>query len=270
MNWRRISELAFYDLRFSVFSRKGLLFLFPFFVFWYLVLKKFYDGVAALIQSSEALMIASTKFDIDILTNLFIDHPPSLSSFFILAVYSTPLFAMLIANDMYATDLGSGYFRYLISRTQRIEIFLARYLSTFILIACSLVIVGIASSVISVQLEGYAVDNVLIYFIQIIMILFLYICPYIAFMAIISALMNSAIAALCVSMVSYISILIFIFIANATFEDTNLFFYLLPSGMKIDLIVIDYIATPLALASLPAYTFAYGYIAWTIFTRRNF
>jgi len=270
MNWRRISELTLFDLCYSVFRLKGLLFLFPFCIFWYLVHKAFYDVIVTRFPLNEMLASLSIVFDIEIITNLINEHPISLSAYFILALYTTPFFALLAANNMFASDLGDGYFRYLVTRTQRIEIFLARYLSSFVLMAVPLIITGLIAAVISVLTEGYVIKEVLLYFIQIILILFIYTAPHLAYMAIISASVNSAIAALLLGMVSYVSIVVCIFIANAFYPESKLFSYLLPSGSKHGLFELDLFELSISLTSLVAYTIVFACIAWTILRRRNF
>lgn len=268
MNWRRIALITVFDLRCSVFRLKGLIFLLPFFLFWYLLLREFYDGLATRLQSSEILMLLSAKFDMDLIARLLVDHPPSLSAFFIFGLYSTPFFAVLAANDSFASDLGNGYFRFLTARCQRIEIFLGRYLSTFSLFAASLSVVTVAAGLISIFIEGYTFSHVLVYSIQIISIMILYAAPYLAFMTIISCMFNSAIAALSLGMLAYISIVFTIFILNGLFSETNSFSYLLPSSAKTSLISDDSFA--FAVASLPAYTLIYAWLGWVIFRKRNF
>ncbi|MFQ5658856.1 MAG: hypothetical protein ACE5GZ_00410 [Gammaproteobacteria bacterium] len=246
------------------------MFIVPFCLFWYLLLKRFYDGIAAWMQSSEILIFASNWFDLDLLTRLFIDHPPTLSTFLLIALYTAPFFAALAANDMYASDISNGYFRFLISRSRRIEIFLARFLSTFLLTALLLAIAGIAAMLISIYIEAAPLGQALLYTIQIILVVILYSTPYLACMAIVSTMAHSAIAALLLGMVGYVAILVCIFIANHTLTDTNLFAYLLPSGIRPDLVSNDPMARSMALASLPAYTFIFGFLAWAIFRKRNF
>ena len=270
MNWRRIALITVFDLRCSVLRLKGLIFLLPFFLFWYLLLREFYDGIATRLQSSEVLMLLSAKFDMDLIARLLVDHPPSLSAFFIFGLYSTPFFAVLAANDSFASDLGNGYFRFLTARCQRIEIFLGRYLSTITLLAAALSVVAVAAGLISIFIEGYAFSHVLLYAIQITSVLILYTAPHLAYMTIISSMFNSAIAALFLGMLAYISIVFSIFILNILFSETNSFAYLLPSSVKASLIGDDGFAFAVAITSLPAYTLIFAWLGWGIFRKRNF
>lgn len=270
MNWHRILELALFDLRWSIYRRKGLMYILPFSLFWYLVLKRFYDGAANWIQSSDFLMLASTKFDMEIISHLFVELPPSMSAFFILALYTTPFFTMLAANDLFASDLGSGYFRFLITRCQRSEIFLARCLSSLMIITICLLICGAAAALIATFVEGYPATQTGGYFFKIISILIIYSIPFIAGMAVLSAMLNSAIAVMLLACAGYTMILIGIYIAEAAFDEPVMFFYLLPSGIKKDLISMNSSDMLIALVSTPAYTLILACTAWFLFKRRNF
>ena len=270
MNWHRILELALFDLRWSIFRRKGLMYILPFVLFWYLVLKRFYDGAANWIQSSDFLMLASTRFDMELISHLFVELPPSMSAFFILALYMTPFFTMLAANDLFATDLGSGYFRFLITRCQRSEIFLARCLSSLMIIASCTVVCAAAAVLIATFIEGYSGTVTGGYFFKITSILILYSIPFIAGMALLSTMLNSAIAVMLLASAGYTLILIGIYIAEAAFDEPVMFFYLLPSGIKKDLISMHSTDLLIAVASTPAYALILAAIAWFLFKRRNF
>ena len=269
MNWHRILELTLFDLRCSIFRRKGLMYILPFSLFWYLVLNRFYEGAANWIQSSDFLMLAGTKFDLDVITHLFVELPPSMSAFFILAIYTTPFFTMLAANDLFATDLGSGFFRFIISRCHRVEIFLARYLSSFLIIAICTIIAAVAAALIATFIEDYPIAITIGYLLKIISILILYSMPFIAGMAIISSMLNSAITAILLAAVGYVILLLGLYIAEAAFDEPALFFYLIPSGIKKDLISMDAASMYMALVSIPAYTLIYAWMAWTVFRRRT-
>ena len=269
MNWRRILELALFDLRWSLLRRKGLIYILPFALFWYLVLKRFYEGAANLLQSSDFLMLASTRFDMEMLSHLFVELPPSMSAYFILALYTTPFFTMLAANDMYATDLGNGYFRFLITRCQRGEMFLARSLGCLMLITGCLILCGATATLIATFIENYPATLTLSYFFRITSILILYSIPFIAAMAILSSLLNSAIAVMLLACVGYVVALIGIYSAEAAFKEPVMYFYLLPSGVKKDLISMNNADLWIAIAALPAYTLIYGWAAWAVFRRRN-
>lgn len=245
------------------------MFILPFGLFWYFVVKRFAEGNGDLIQSSLIAMLLATGHDVELVTYLF-SKPSELSSFLVLALYFTPLFALLAGNDMYASDLGQGFFRFLITRCQRLELFLARFLSIFLLASVLTCLAGLALAL-SLSANGeYSFAEIYPYLFWILLTLIVYMASFLAYMAIISCLMSSAIATLLVAMVSYTCLLIGISIANAYVNDSGIFSYLLPSGLKTDLIAVDTHDLTLALACLPAYCLIFGILAWLRFKSRNF
>jgi hypothetical protein len=97
----------------------------------------------------------------------------------------------------------------------------------------------------------------------------LYSIPFIAGMAVLSAMLNSAIAVMLVACVSYTVTLIGLYIASTAFDEPVMFFYLLPSGIKKDLVSMHNTDLFMAIASTPLYTLILALIAWFIFKRRN-
>ena len=270
MNWHRTLEIALFDLRWAAVRRKGLMFILPYFLFWFLVLRQFYKGAAYSIQTKGVLLLSGIGFDIETLNHLFIELPPSMSAMLIGALYTTPFFTLLAANDLFASDLGSGYFRFLITRCQRVEIFLGRCLGVFFLILVCTSLTGIATALIAYHVEGYAIDVTLPYLFRVISIMVLYAMPFIAVTAIFSALLHSAIGVMLLASVSYTVLLISIYIAQAAFDEPVMFLYLLPSGIRNDLISLDNSDVLVAIASIPAYSLIFGWLAWVVFKRRNF
>jgi Cu-processing system permease protein len=245
------------------------MFILPFALMWYFVIKNIIDDQSDILQSSMVAMLLGTGHQFDLVTYLY-TKPAELSSFLILAIYFTPMFALLAGNDLYASDIGRGYFRLLITRCQRLEIFIARFLSVLILVSISIGIVGLVTVVTLMINSSYETMEMLSYLFWILMILIFYMAPFIAYMAIISSLFNSAISTILVGMVSYTVLIIAIPITNAYLSEGGIFSYLLPSGLKADLMAIDTYDLYTALAVMPVYTFIFLYIAWLRFRNRNF
>ena len=269
MNFHRILELALFDLRWSLLRRKGLMYILPFGLFWYVVLKQFYQGAAYSIQTNGVVILSGIGFDMDTLNHLFIELPPSMSALYLGAIYTAPFFVMLAANDLFSSDLGGGYFRFLVTRCQRSEIFLARCLSCLLIIASCTLICAAITGLIATFIEGYPGTVTSAYFFKIIFILIIYSIPFVAGMAVLSAMLNSAITVMLLAVVGYTLTLLGISIAEVAFHEPVIFNYLLPSGVKKDLISIKSADLWIAIAALPAYTLIYGWAAWSVFRRRN-
>ncbi|MFT5132005.1 MAG: hypothetical protein ACI9SC_000468 [Gammaproteobacteria bacterium] len=268
MNWQRIVLLLRFDLYYSLTRLKGWVFLVPFSLWWYLIFYQINKGVLDILQSQEGIMATSAIYGTDGALNLFIDHPPSVSLFYIISLTSIPFFVVLGGYDQFSSDFGSGFFRFLVARCKRMEIFLARFLSAFCLIAGSYLIVAGICAIISMHNDGYAATDVLIYSVRVYLTLMLYSLTFIAFMSLISTLVRSTLAALFLGMLACGLIVLFKFFAKFTAQK-SIVAYLLANGVMDYLIELDTGDFYMALAILPVYVLVYAGIAFQIFNRRN-
>lgn len=265
MNWRRTSLIALFDLRYSLFRIRGLLFLLPFAFLWYLIIGSLSRDVSAWIQGPEGQALTATLFNIGTAQRLFVEHPPVLSIYLLVALGTAPFFVILGAHDQFASDLGSGYFRYLCSRCSRWEIFLGRYLSALSLLEGAYLLSVVVAALVSVRIDGYPATTVLGYALQVFMIVFLYVAALAAVTSLVSVLARSTMGSLFLGMIGYASMLIALWILDRAAGTGALFAHLLPSALKHNLLGFDPGSAAVALASLPAYTLAYGGLAWRRF-----
>jgi len=268
MKWQRIGLLLRFDLYYSLTRLKGWIFLAPFFLCWFVIFKQINKGVTGILQSQEGIMITSAIYGTDGALNLFIEHPPSVSLMYLITLSTIPFFVVLAAYDQFSTDLGSGFFRFLIARCKRLEIFLARFLSAFSLIAGAILIVTGICTVLSIKNDDYPTIDILYYSGQVYLILLLYALPFVAYMSVISSLVSSTLAALFLGMFGY-AVIWFLNLFTYFTEHKDAFTYLLASGFKKSIIELDTSNFYTALAILPVYILVYSIIAFRIFNRRN-
>jgi hypothetical protein len=266
MNWYRITTLLLFDLRHSVFTIKGLIFLIPFFLFWCLFLYSLKDGAASWLGSNEGMLIATRLFDFDIAKSLFLYHSPTLSLFFILAITMMPLFVMLGANDQVASDSARGPLRFLLTRCTRNEIFLARFLSALTLIGSAFSIVTLMATMIALTTDDNSAAAIIHYGIQTGLTLIVYLTPFVAFMSIISAFTSSALGSLLAGFSLYCLLLGIIVYYNSDFP---IIAFLLPSAIKGYLYSTDLRLFITAVCSLVPYTLVYLFTGWLLFRKRN-
>jgi len=92
MNFQRILVLALFDLRYSIFRIKGLMFLLPFTLYWLAIIRLLHDGGAEFVVSQQGILISTFFLSPDITHTLFIDNPAVLSLCLMLALTTLPLF----------------------------------------------------------------------------------------------------------------------------------------------------------------------------------
>ena len=267
MNAGRIKELTLFDFSHSLTSLKGLVFIIPYLFFWYLVFNFISPNAIQWLQSPQGLMFASWLLrDQELVLKLFIDRSANLSMYMLIAVAFTPMFMMLAAHNAYSSDASRGAFRFILTRTTRLELFLARFLSVLILVClCSALTLAWA------VFQAYLHDEDSAYrlgllTIQTYLLLIVYSLPFIAFMAMISASTRSGLGTLLLGAFIYISLLLFGYGLSPEIEIGK---YLLPGAIKSRLFDFSMESLPLSITMLASYTLVYMTAAWFIFQRRD-
>lgn len=266
MNWNRIFILALFDLRHTFFRLKGLVFLIPFLFFWYWILKFLYENGSDFLVSRESVLLLSWLYKPAIAQILLIAHPASLSVFLIIALATTPFFAMLGGSDQLAGDASRQTFRFFLTRCTRAEIFLGRFMSSYSLVAVATLLVATVVTLISWQIDHRPLDVTLLYAAQVILLSLLYILPCVAFMSAISAMMSSALSTLLMGMIVYLALSM---IGSYLSNRLALPVALVPGALKEFLFGIHPHDQDYASAGLAAYTAIYGALGWYLFRRRN-
>ena len=268
MNWQRIALLLKFDLFYSLLGLRAWIFLLPFFLCWFAVFRQVDNGVTELFQSQEGLMITSALYGTDGALTLFIDHPPNISIFYLVTLTTIPFFIVLAAYDQFSTDLGSGFLRFLVVRCKRVEIFIARYLSSLALVAGAFLIGTVVSAILSLKNDDYPLSEVLLYSGQVYLTLILYAMAFIAYMSLVSALVRSTLASLFLGFAGY-ALIWFLKLLTFFSEGSDVFSYAMASVFKDSLIRIDTGEFFTAVATLPIYILIYCGLAYFVFRRRN-
>ena len=266
MNWNRIIVLALFDLRHALFRLKGLVFLIPFLFFWYWILKFLYEKGGDLLVSRESVLLLSWLYKPAVAQILLISHPASLSVFLIIALATTPFFAMLGSSDQLAGDAARQTFRFFLTRCTRLEIFLGRFISSYSLVAVTTLLTTTAATCISWQIDHRPPDVTLVYAAQVVLMVLLYILPYVAYMSAISALMSSALSTLLMGSIIY---LVLSMTGRYLSHRLSLDITLVPGGLKELLFGIHAHDQEYASMGLLAFTAVYASFGWFIFRRRN-
>ena len=262
MNRKRILQLAKYDFLHSLFRLKGLLFFIPYFFYWYCIIWFFIKKGTGFLVTPESIAITSMVLDHEIAEKLLIYNPAAISMFLLLSLASMPLFVMLAGNNQLASDCGRKSLRYLLIRCTRIEIFLARFFSAFLLMASGILVIFVIITIISGYHDGYSAVTTITYATQVLFIVILYSLPLLAFMSIVSAIMSSALGCLLSGFIFYICLLV----ADHYFDPV---FSLVPSGLKHEILTANSENLPEIVTGLVIYTLVYLGLAWGLFRKRS-
>lgn len=264
---RRTGRLLCFDLASSILRLKGLFFLVPFFLFWYPLLRFTGTRLAGWMQQPDGLLLASGFYTRAELQTLFVSHPPALSIFYVTALATLPLFAVLAGLDQYSSDLGRGWYRLLATRCSRAEIFATGWLTALCLLGGALTVTTLAATGIALARADYAPLPALGYAGQIWLILMGYSAALTGFMAVISVSCRSPLASLFLGLFGYLFVLLAAAVLDAAVPQAPVFHYLLPGALKPWMLELRPAALPLLTGCLCAYALVYTGTAWKLFQR---
>ncbi len=123
--------------------------------------------------------------------NLLDDHPPVLVALFALIMMIMPILSLTLAYDQTATDIETRHVRYLLFRTNRWSIYLGKALGALAIIAAAvglvLAVFGVFLGLRSNSLQGLAG---VVYLLRIWVTAVAYSVPFVALLALMSALVG--------------------------------------------------------------------------------
>lgn len=247
-----------------------MLFIVLFGMFWFWTLYTLSGGEAHLLAGPEGSMIMSMLFDPLVVQTLFVKNSPSLSVFYIIALTTTPFFVIFAASDQCASDIGSGYLRFLVPRCNRLEIYIARFIASVILVWFFYWVICIAAGSVAAAVEKNPSGEVFRYTATIGIALMVYILPFVALMSFCSVCVGSSALSIVIGLTFYLVVWGIIFaIGMSEPALAKKLAYLLPSITKGTLMEIDLKSVSFALLMSVVYTGIYGVLAWLVFSKRD-
>ena len=263
----RLKELVLFDFFYSLSSLKSLIFLIPYFLFWYLVLTNISEGAIEWLQSGKGLFVASWLLgDQKLALQLFVDRSVTLSIYQIISLSVMPLFVMLAANNQYSSDASRGAFRFILTRSTRTELFTSRFIATVLLVSSCLFITTLWATALAYMNQEDNPQTLLLFASQTFLILFFYSLPFVSFMSMVSALAKTTIGSLFMGIMLYVFLVILVF----TFKnDINLIVYIIPGWIKINLYNIQTGNILFSIVLLTSYMLFYFACGWKIFAARD-
>ena len=128
--------------------------------------------------------------------------------------------------------------------------------------ASGILIIIIFITIISCYHDGYSINTTITYAGQVLFFVILYSLPFFAFMAIVSAVMSSALGCLLSGFIFYVCLLV-----ADNYIDPR--FSLLPSGLKHEILTANSESILKIAAGLVIYTLVYLGLAWGLFRKRS-
>jgi ABC-type transport system involved in multi-copper enzyme maturation permease subunit len=267
---RHIGVLIRHDLRYTLSSARGLLFLVFYGLIWGWLLWKLAGGWGERLASPQVSFVLSWMFDSGV-AQMFQDRPPTLAAYFLVAATLTPLFAMLASCDQTATDIGSRHIRFLIPRVGRAEIFVSRLASAAILMAVAQLLAGVAATIIAVVVNGGDVTtgSIVGYGAEVTCLLIVYSLPIVALMSLVSAAMGSIGLALLVGLGGYALLGVALGLMPLEGKLATVVSFVMPSGLKPYMLQSHAGPAVAACAGALGYVALYSFLGWQVFRTRD-
>lgn len=267
---RHIGVLIRHDLRYTLSSARGLLFLVFFALFWSWIFSKLAGGWAEKLGTAQAGFLLSWIFDSEI-ARLVAERPAALAAYMVIATMLTPLFAILASCDQTATDLGTRHIRFLIPRVGRAEIFVSRLIAAAIVIGVAQLLAGIAATIVALVVHGGQGNTgaIVAYGAEVTAFLIVYSMPIVALMSLVSAAMASIGLSLLVGLGGYGMLAATLSWVPLHGTAATIASFVIPSGLKPYLLRPEVGPALAACAGALPYVALYVFLGWQVFRTRD-
>jgi Cu-processing system permease protein len=192
LNIHRLSILTQFELKRIFNTKNGLIALTAFCAVWFILLTYVISSATELVFSDGFKVAASALFGSLGVSALLKWPVAEFSIYWLVAVYSFPIFTFLVSSDQTCSDRARGTLRFITLRASRSEILLGRFLGQFLtlvsLILLTLVACVILATVRDNALFLSALKQAAVLFIELAII----ILPFIALMSFFNSILSSA------------------------------------------------------------------------------
>ncbi|MFT7617310.1 MAG: hypothetical protein ACI97A_000946 [Planctomycetota bacterium] len=178
----------------------------------------------------------------EITSYLIKEKPAMLSLALLMMLYIVPFGACAAAFNQTAGDIGSRGLRFILPRVERSNIFLGRFISAFLFVTLSFVIlISVVTGYLYFKISIYSFSDLALWGMQGIVSYALYALPYVALAAWISCCMKSAFSAMAMTYLAALGPSLFLQIVKAIFSKFGLDWLpkLMPWGWKFNMFSND-------------------------------
>jgi hypothetical protein len=173
-------------------TKNGLIALTAFCAVWFILLYYLISSATEIVFSDTFKVAASTLFGALGLSELLKWPVAEFAIYWLVAVYTFPIFTLFAASDQTCSDRARGTLRFITLRASRSEILLGRFVGQFIILMSLLLLTLIACVVLAtvrdVNLLLPAMNKAVVLFLELSII----ILPFIALMSFLNSIVSSA------------------------------------------------------------------------------
>ncbi len=267
--------------RFSIRSGTGLIFSLITLIAGLIIASLFLDPVAALKGSAEvvnqkvqevasqAIQWLTDASDEQIIYWLQ-EKPALITAFLFVFVLLVPFMVCLGSFNQLSGDIGSRGIRYQLLRTERVNLFIGRFIGTYVfciaIYAFLFVVVGIFFIA---QIDIYSAGDVILWMLRGLFVVAIYSLPYVAFCAFISCAIGSPFGSLALSYMFIGVTPLLIWFAEKQWEPAGYLGYAMPWNYRLRLFDPDPVTMLTAVAAMLGFTALFMFVGIRHFDRRD-
>lgn len=256
------------DLHYALHSGRGVLFLVFFGVFWAWVYTRLAGGGAQVMTSPEAGVIAGYIFDEEML-RLFRQQSPTMVAFLVVALTATPVFATLVGCDQTASDLASRHLRFLIPRTGRGSIYLARFAGAATLLAVVQVLATLGAVAVAIYADPTPPMEIVTFAARVALTLVVYSWGFVALFAPLTAAVPSPAGVALAGLGSYVLLVTIAATMRSRWPAIDYVLYATPGGFKKFFVEPEFLPALASMAGLVGLSAVYLAAGWRVFRERD-
>lgn len=232
MNWhsslQRTWCLAKFELVRLFLTKRGMLALLAFATTWFIILYYPVNSAVDIVYSSSFAEIAKQLFGAFGLAELLTWPVPELAIYWLVAIYSFPVFALIISSDQTCADRNRGTLRFIALRASRAEIIYGRFLGQIIINATLIALTLFATLLMAMYRDASLFDQGLLKAGQLFIDLVIVVLPFIALMSFINSFTKSSRLAIVFSVLFFGLVPVLIGIIEYQFSAAGYLTYIIP------------------------------------------
>ncbi|MDP4982969.1 ABC transporter permease subunit [Pseudoalteromonas tunicata] len=184
--------LATFELVRLFFTKRGLLALAAFATVWFVILRYPVNSAVTIVSSEDFRQMAMQMFGVLGLSELLTWKVPELAIYWLVALYSFPLFALFAASDQTCSDRTRGTLRFITLRATRNEVVFGRFIGQLLIVTALIALTLLATILMATYRESALLMPGLAKGIGLFKELILAVIPFIALMAFLNSFIRSS------------------------------------------------------------------------------
>ncbi|KPH94055.1 hypothetical protein AMS58_13940 [Pseudoalteromonas porphyrae] len=192
LNPKRLLNITLFELTRLFLTKRGLLAVAAFTICWLLILRYPVGQAVSTMSSPELAAVAQHIFGVIGLSKLLMWPEAELAMYWLIALYSFPIFCLFLCSDQIVGDRQRGTLRFLSLRATRTEILFGRFLGQVLILAILITITLVAT----VATLAFRESSLLLSGLNRSLVLFFYlvvtVLPFIALMTFLNTIARSS------------------------------------------------------------------------------